>query len=237
MTAPLLALHGFTQTGASWNPVIERLGGRPVTAPDLRGHGSAAALRPATLPAVMDDLDASAPNARTLAGYSMGGRIALAYALARPERFQELVLISASPGLEDEAEREARRLADEELAVRIEQDGVGAFARAWAALPLFAGQHPAVSAFAHQERLRQSPNGLAAALRGLGTGVLEPLWDKLPELRADVTLVVGDRDAKFLAIAERMSRLLPSARTIVVAHSGHAVHLEAPQAVAEVLAS
>ena len=70
----------------------------------------------------------------------MGGRLALALALRIPQRVRRLVLVSASPGLADAGERAARRAADEALADRIEAIGVEAFAREWAAQPLFAGQ-------------------------------------------------------------------------------------------------
>jgi pimeloyl-ACP methyl ester carboxylesterase len=51
-----------------------------------------------------------------------------------------------------------------------------------------------------------------------------------------VELVVGERDEKFRAIAERMTAALVAGRLHVVPGTGHAVHLEAPEAVAEVIA-
>ena len=140
-------------------------------------------------------------------------------------------------GLADPAERAARRAADEALAQRIEAIGVEAFACEWGAQPLFAGQPERVAAAAHADRLRNTPEGLAAALRGLGTGAMQPLWDRLPELALPVTLVVGERDEKFRAIAERMAARLPAARVVVVDGAGHAAHLEAPQALAHQLGS
>ena len=217
--ADLVLLHGFTQTGASWDGVVRELAGRyRALAPDL-GAGP--------WEAELDRLEALAPPAFTLAGYSMGGRLALALALRIPERVRRLVLVSASPGLADAGERAARREADEALATRIEAIGAEAFAREWAAQPLFAGQPPEVAAAAHEDRMRRSAAEHAAQLRGLGTGVMPPLWDRLGELAMPVTLVVGERDAKFRAIAERMG--LPA---VVVPGAGHAVQLEAPAAVA-----
>ena len=235
---PIVLLHGFTQTGRSWQPTIAALGERyRALAPDLRGHGRAAAARPVDFAAIRDDLLALAPPRFALGGYSMGGRIALDLALAAPERVTRLVLVGASPGLADPQERRARRAADDALADRIEGEGIEAFARAWANLPLFADQPPAVAAAADAERRRQDPAGLAAALRGLGTGVMEPLWDELPRLQIPVALIVGERDAKFRAIAERMARALPAATLHVVPRAGHAVQLEAPAAVAAAIAA
>src|SRR5262245_59822409 len=188
----LVLLHGFTQTRQSWRPVVTALGGRRhAIAPDLPGHGLAAA-RPASFAACTGYVRALGGEGRfALAGYSMGGRIALHAAFALADRLDRLVLIGASPGLADAAERAARREADDALADRIEQIGVEAFAAEWGALPLWEGQPERVRAAAHADRLRNTPAGLAAALRGLGTGVMEPLWERLPSLEVPVTLAVG----------------------------------------------
>src|SRR5579862_7283141 len=113
----IVFLHGFTHTGASWDPVVAALGeGYRALVPDIRGHGAATDLEPVSLAAVLGDLAALAPERFTLAGYSMGGRIALHAALAFGARIERLVLIGASPGLDDPDERRARRAADEALA-------------------------------------------------------------------------------------------------------------------------
>jgi 2-succinyl-6-hydroxy-2,4-cyclohexadiene-1-carboxylate synthase len=235
--ADLVLLHGFTQTGRSWQPIAHALAGRYRSlAPDLPGHGDFAERRPASFAACDAYLRALRPGPFTLAGYSMGGRIALHAALSLGAIVERLVLIGASPGIADAAEREARRVADEALAERIEAVGIEAFAKEWGAQPLFAGQDEKVAAAAHADRLRNTPAGLAAALRGLGTGVMPPLWDRLGELAIPVTLVVGERDEKFRAIAERMAAVIPDCRLEVVAGAGHAVQLERPEAVAAAIA-
>ncbi len=233
----LVLLHGFTNSGASWQPVISGLGERyRALAPDIRGHASAGARRAGH--AHRGDRrrrGSSTPEPFTLVGYSQGGRIALHVALALPHRVARLVLIGASPGLADEAEREQRRLADERLAEQIESLTIDEFARQWAQTPILADVPPEIAAMSHADRLRSTPAGLAAALRGLGTGALPSLWERLPELRMPVTLIAGERDTKFTALADEMARCIPRATVTVVPGAGHAVHLERPDAVVEAL--
>jgi 2-succinyl-6-hydroxy-2,4-cyclohexadiene-1-carboxylate synthase len=135
----LVLLHGFTNSGASWKPVISGLRERyRALAPDIRGHASATAAGPITLDRVVDDVAALTPGPFELVGYSQGGRIALHVALALPHRVTRLMLIGASPGLEDDAEREQRRIADERLAEQIESLSIDEFARQWAQTPILA---------------------------------------------------------------------------------------------------
>src|SRR4051812_19081171 len=112
----LVLLHGFTQTRAAWRPIAARVAERyRLHAPDLRGHGAASDVRPVGFDAVLKDIVALADGPVTLAGYSMGGRIAQLAALAHPGWVGRLVLVSTSPGIADEDERAARRRADDEL--------------------------------------------------------------------------------------------------------------------------
>ena len=232
----LVLLHGFTQTGRSWDHVRAALGaGHQAYAPDLPGHGALSHRRPIDLPGTLAYLSALKQPRFTLAGYSMGGRIALHAALHMPRRIERLILIGASPGIADEAERTARRAADEALADRIEQAGLEAFVQEWGAQELFAGIPRGIAHEADQDRLRNTAAGLAAALRGLGTGHLPSLWDRLGELAVPVVLVAGERDAKFRAIAERMAERIPRSELAVLGSAGHPAHLERPDSVAEIL--
>jgi 2-succinyl-6-hydroxy-2,4-cyclohexadiene-1-carboxylate synthase len=234
MAPAVVLLHGFTHTGRSWDPVVAALAeSYKALAPDLRGHGSSSDSTPVTLEAVIGDVTGLARGRPfTLVGYSMGGRIALHIALAHPDQVQRLILIGASPGIADPVQRQARREADERLADDIERSTIAQFASRWAQMPVLAGQPPAVAAATHADRLRSTPAGLARALRGLGTGVLAPVWDRLGELAMPVVLVAGERDEKFRGLALEMAGAIAGAEVVVIPAAGHPVHLESPDQVA-----
>ena len=235
----LVLLHGFSNTHRCWRRVLDAAGGRlqDVVTPDIRGHGDASELRPVTLSAVLSDLVEIAPERFTLAGYSQGGRIALHAALdpRLAARIERLVLISASPGIADPGERAARRAADDRLAAEIEAGTIEEFVGWWAQTPVLAGLPPQLAEEATNDRLSNTVEGLAAALRGLGTGMLPSLWEDLGRVDLPVALVVGERDAKFRTIAAEMAGLLPEAIAQIIPSAGHQVHLEQPDAVARVL--
>jgi pimeloyl-ACP methyl ester carboxylesterase len=132
-------------------------------------------------------------------------------------------------------ERETRRRVDEQLADGIERMDIEQFADRWARTPVLADQPQRVVAAARVDRLRNTPAGLAAALRALGTGALPSLWDRLGELTMPVMMIVGGRDERFQAVAVRMAGRVPHAEVAIVAGAGHAVHLEAPEEVARLI--
>ena len=225
----VVALHGFAGSGRSWDRVTEALGGGwQVNAPNL----------PASLEECLAAVLDRAPERFVLAGYSMGGRVALHVALAASERIDRLVLVSTTGGIEDPAERAARRAADGELAARTEAGTIEEFAAAWTAQPLFAGDPPEAVGRWREEIGRNRPAALAASLRGLGAGALPAVWDRLGGLRMPATVVVGGRDAKYRAIGERLVSALPGAGpAVVVPGAGHGLLREAPEAVAAVIAA
>lgn len=234
---PVVLLHGFTQTSASWSPVAASLGdAHRVTRVDLPGHGGSAEVRldlAATAAAVADECGRAA-----YVGYSMGGRVALRLALDRPDLVTHLVLVGATAGIDDADARADRRLQDEERARDLERDGTDAFLDRWLAQPLFAGLDPRPDDLT--ARRANPADGLAASLRLSGTGAMDPpWWDQLGRLgRAGVpaTVVVGARDEKFTALGRRLvAGIGPTATLEVVPGAGHACHLEDPEAFLTVL--
>jgi len=237
----LVLLHGFTGSAESMAGVGEALGADfHVHAVDLVGHGGSAAPEAeefysmercvAQVLAALDALDLKRAH---FLGYSMGARVALSLAVARPERVASLTLIGVSPGLSDPGDRAARRRADCALADEIMSQGVENFVDQWMALPLFASQKrlgAEALAEARSQRLACHPLGLANSLRGMGTGAMPPLAAALVGLDLPVLLVVGQEDAKFSAIANDLLWRFPQAELLEIKEAGHAAHLEQPRA-------
>jgi 2-succinyl-6-hydroxy-2,4-cyclohexadiene-1-carboxylate synthase len=221
----VVLVHGFTQTGRSWDAIADRLAScHAVLTVDAPGHGDSSAVR-ADLSRGAELLGRAGGRA-TYIGYSMGGRLCLHLAVAHPELVERLVLVSATAGIDDAGERAARRASDDELATTIEADGIASFLQRWVAQPMFATLvEPGLD-----DRRRNTAAGLASSLRLAGTGTQAPLWDALPELAMPVLLVAGSLDAKFVHTAERMAGLLPRATLAVIDGTGHTAHLERPAA-------
>jgi 2-succinyl-6-hydroxy-2,4-cyclohexadiene-1-carboxylate synthase len=231
---PRLALvHGFTQDTRCWGRFASSLADDfELALIDAPGHGGSASVTAdvASGAALIGD----AAGRAAYLGYSMGGRHVLRLALDRPGLVTQLVLIGASPGIDDPTERRARVAADDRLAARLESIGVDAFIDEWLSQPLFAGL-PAEARF-DDERKRNTVSGLAASLRLAGTGAQESLWPRLPDLRCACLLVVGAEDHKFGDAAREMRRAMGTGAELVeIAGAGHAPHLERPDATAEVV--
>lgn len=232
-------LHGFMGSAADWREAMKELEGRHrCLAVDLPGHGASTGLPPGAytiegaaraLLGLMEDLGVERP---VISGYSMGGRLALYLALRHPDRCAGLFLESASPGLEDAGERAARRRADEQKAERLEGGDLRGFLEDWYRQPLFAplARDRGLLRRTIEDRMRNSPAGLASSLRGMGTGSQPSLWAELPGLRVPALSVAGGLDEKFVGISRRMASLAPTMRPAVVPGAGHNVHAESPEA-------
>lgn len=213
---------GFTQTSGAWAGVIAHLPLRTdVTALEVPVVDSFAA--------TVDAL-ANTGGRGCWVGYSMGGRLALAVALAHPELVDRLVLVSSGIGIATSAERAARRDEDEALAASAERDGAAAFLDAWLGREMFAGLPP-------DARAARIDNGaeIAHQLRVLGAGVMPALHERLRELTVPVLVITGTNDAKFDAIGDTIAAAAPHAQRERVA-GGHGLLHENPAALAALIA-
>ena len=223
-------------SSADWQEVMAALGDRTFCiAPDLPGHGASLGLTTQTYTiegsarAVINTLDELGVERPIVAGYSMGGRIALYLALRYPGRCGGLFLESASPGLESAGERAARRAADASRAKHLESGDLEAFLRDWYRQPLFAplARDEQLLRRTIDARRRNDPGELARSLRGMGAGSQPSLWGELEGLRVPVLAVAGGLDEKYARASSRMAGISPRIHSELVRGVGHNVHDEA----------
>lgn len=230
----LVCLHSLGLDRRMWDPILAGLSGRGrLVAYDLRGHGAARDVEPrpslerltGDLVALLDALGLERP---VIAGVSLGGAVAMSFALAHPERVGGLCLICTTPKARD---------VYEQRAVGAERDGVGpqidsTLAR-WFTPDALAenGWGPRYA----RERLEQASVGdFAAAWRVMGSLALTA---RLPEVQVPTAVVAAEQDVATPpetmreiadAVAQPSFHVLPG--------GGHMLALERPEAVAGVLA-
>jgi pimeloyl-ACP methyl ester carboxylesterase len=99
--APVLLLHGYTDSSRTWSLIAPYLEDHRLLIPDQRGHGAADAPTCCySLSNYADDarlfLDALGVRRAAVAGHSMGSMVAITMAAEYPERVSKVVLIGAT---------------------------------------------------------------------------------------------------------------------------------------------
>ncbi len=218
---------GFMQPGAAWAPVADLLPERyPSVLLEHAEHTFEGRLREIS----------TAGEGAVLAGYSLGGRLALHAALRDSGRYAGLVTVGASAGIEAPGARAERAAADARLAGWMETQPIEQIVAIWERQPLFADQSDALVEGQRAGRLSQDPRGLATLLRTAGQGAVEPVWQQLHTLDLPLLAVAGSVDERYAQAARRMARAAPRGRAAIVEGAGHAAHLQRPGAVADLLA-
>ncbi|MEG3919505.1 2-succinyl-6-hydroxy-2,4-cyclohexadiene-1-carboxylate synthase [Microcoleus sp. POL10_C6] len=231
----ILFLHGFTGSTQDFSRVIPLLSNSYCClAVDLPGHGETRVIGDEscynisnTAQALIHLLDDLQIDKCLLLGYSMGGRLALYMALHFPERFEKVVLESASPGLKTEKERSHRREADLPIAQKLENSNIKDFLFNWYDRPLFKSlkNSPNFDKLI-ETRLANNPLELAKSLRNMGTGNQPSLWEKLAQNHIPLLLLAGAYDDKFTSINTEIASLCPAALLEIVPKAGHNIHFE-----------
>lgn len=157
---------------------------------------------------------------KVLLGYSLGGRLALHALLDQPNLWDAAVIVSANPGLENEADREPRCLHDAKWAGRFlsSQDSWNTLMRDWNSQGVFSKS----SSF---DRLEAdfSRKMLADVLTGWSLGKQDDLKSDIQRITTPILWIAGEDDQKFSAIARSLAFFHPCSRTCIVSNAGHRV--------------
>lgn len=233
----LLMLHGFMGDHRAFNHLVEPLSEfcNPIT-PDLLGHGkSSKSIIPQRyseeqqIKDILRLTDELKSDCLILSGYSMGGRLALQTVLQASARFEALILESTNGGIIKSDKRKERQSIDESRAKQIENN-YQQFLGKWKDLSLFnspLAQDEYLVEKYHRIQSEQSPNALAASLRGFGTGTMTPVYDKLKQLELPVLLLAGSKDEKYQRMNNYLGKQFPNA-TFQSIKASHRVHLDNP---------
>lgn len=237
---PVVFVHGFGCGIRSWDPQVRALAGTyRVIAYDVRGHGlsdapseAAAYSQPTSVEDLRQLLAILKVRRTAVIGLSMGGNIALNFALAHPTLVSALVIADTGAGSDAHADWVAVTQA---FAAALDAGGTEAFADMAMASPLFSpycSQGPAAQRFIRSCLMTHRARGVAHTAREVlaKRPRIYELEPRLAKLRVPTLLIVGDGDDPCLKIHDFMARTIPGARSIVLRGTGHLSNLESPAA-------
>jgi pimeloyl-ACP methyl ester carboxylesterase len=232
---PFVLLHGYPLDHTIWQPVVRLLEERAdLILPDLRGFGESETPKDEyTLPEIAADLAALLDHLKikqvALAGHSMGGYVALAFAHAYPERVLGLGLVASQSGADTPEGRKARYAVVEQ----VRSEGVKAVADGMA--PRLTPNRE-LQAQLRELILQQHPEGIVGALKALaGRPDSTPY---LADFAFHISVVHGLEDN--LIPIERARELQASVRQgylVELKGVGHMPMMEAPRTTAEALST
>jgi len=233
----VLFIHGFTGSSKDWGEILPLIDSNYKTlAIDLIGHGKSDSPDDEnyyTQDSLVEQIDFAIRQLNIkkiiLAGYSMGGRVALSYAARYPEKVKGLILESASTGISSEEVRQQRIKYDLELAEFIKNNSFEKFVDHWMNIDLFKSQKSLPNETLKKVRdnkLSNNKAGISNSLKGFSTGKMQPLINSLKNINAKTILITGELDQKFTSINSEMVNHLPAAEHKIVENAGHNVHLE-----------
>lgn len=238
----IVLIAGFPLARDIWDAQAETLARTHRTIrPDLRGMGKSSVpdgpyLMEVLAADVAAALDALGIERAAIAGHSLGGYVALAFARMFAERVSHLALVCSRLA----ADSPERVVARRELADRVERDGtvralVDAYAPALTA-PQSVRERPDVVARVREMAGRVDPKAAASMLRGMALRVGAD--DIAGDLDVPVAVIAGACDALIpMEEANAIARAFPRGRLIVCETSGHVPMLEEPAKVTAALAA
>lgn len=231
--APLVLIHGYPLDHSIWDEIVPLLENDfDLIIPDLRGFGQSDVMEADdSIMLYASDIAGLLTRLKIkkafLAGHSMGGYVALAFARGYAERVSGLAMV-ASQTLSDPPDRKEARYA---TAKQVVEQGVGVVVESMS--PKLSAD-PRIQDFARELILKQPPLGIFSALYAMADR--PDSGDIFAAFPFPVVVIHGDADA--LIPVERgreMKAALASARYVELPGVGHLPMMENPPAVAEAL--
>jgi 2-succinyl-6-hydroxy-2,4-cyclohexadiene-1-carboxylate synthase len=225
----LLLLHGFMGSNVDFRPAIFTLAQYfHCICIDLPGHGQTL-IADHDFVSTAEQILAIAPDNCYLLGYSLGGRLALYLALHYPDRWQKVILESASFGLPTAEMRQERQHQDSVIARKLRQPDLdfAAFIQNWYQQSVFTGinKHPDFPELIIS-RSNNNPLALARSLEKMGLGQQPYLGELLKTNKIPLIILVGQQDTKFIEIGQQIANLCPKTELRIVSNCSHNIHFQ-----------
>jgi 2-succinyl-6-hydroxy-2,4-cyclohexadiene-1-carboxylate synthase len=225
----LLLLHGFMGSSVDFYPAISTLSQHfHCICVDLPGHGQTPIIDDRDFVSTAEQILEIAPHSHLL-GYSLGGRLALYLALHYPDRWQKVILESASFGLPTAQMRQERQRQDSAIARKLRQPNLDftAFIKNWYQQSVFTGisKHPNFSELI-ASRSNNQPLALARSLETLGLGQQPYLGELLASNKIPLLLLAGEQDTKFVEIGHQITQSCPQSELMVAPNCSHNIHFQ-----------
>nr|WP_306800355.1 2-succinyl-6-hydroxy-2,4-cyclohexadiene-1-carboxylate synthase [Endozoicomonas sp. YOMI1] len=250
----LVLLHGFLGSANDWYSLLTRLkDDYYLITVDLPGHGSSQWLEEDAQGAeyfcyrleqtvqTIERVEGISLKRFNLLGYSLGGRLAMAYTIACPERVEKLLLEGAHPGLLSEQEKSERYQSDLQWARRFRQEPVADVLLDWYKQPVFSDLDDSQIRSLIDQRSKGSGLLLADALMSFSLSKQPNYRRALGQLRAGSPLCpcvhyfYGENDHKFGLLGQHLLTEHVIHSVHPVTGCGHNVHREQPEAMARLL--
>ena len=174
-----------------------------------------------------------------LVGYSMGGRLALYTAIHYPSITSGIIIISSDPGIKQKIFRTNRLSDDKELSIelkRLNNLNTAEWFEKWYSAPLFGNlkKNPHYQKLLYM-RKKLDLNKAADTLVNLSVGNQPPLWNLMKSYSNNGLFIAGALDKKYRRIGATVGGLGKQWAFTVCDNAAHAVHIEQPQTVANLI--
>ncbi|OED42925.1 2-succinyl-6-hydroxy-2,4-cyclohexadiene-1-carboxylate synthase [Endozoicomonas sp. (ex Bugula neritina AB1)] len=238
----LVLLHGFMGSTEDWQRLTDYLQSHfYIILIDLPGHGNSAlndvsgfADFSYRLEQLLGGFDL---ESFSLMGYSLGGRLAMAFAQQTSQCVDVLLLEGAHPGLVVDAEREQRRISDQQWADRFNREPVADVLMDWYQQPVFSDLSQQQRQALICMRAGQQGNRLAQAMMSFSLSVQADYREALRKMDFPVHYFAGERDSKFLSIGRSLLDDHCLSGLHLIPFSGHNIHKEQPEALSNIILS
>jgi 3-oxoadipate enol-lactonase len=227
---PLVLIHGGQLDRRMWDREFDALAGEyHVIRYDVRGFGRSPAGADTTFRS-SDDLaallDSLGVDRTSIVGLSLGGRIAIDFAIAHPARVDRLVLLA--PGVSGFPWSPGDTAAGRLMEKAIESGDTATVTNLWLRTR-YMSQAMANPAIAPRVRELSLANSGAFIRASMGRELEPPAWQRLRELTVPTLVVVGTRDdPDIISIVDSIAAQAPQARKLVVPGAGHMLNMERP---------